>query len=142
MSSSLLSGEELIEELKKLPVPHFTFLCTCNSAAAQAEVAKVGETPLGGLAQRLVRRLGMPAVVAMTREVTIETASKLTDRFYERLRDSGEVDVALKEATAGLGDQNNDITVPVLFSRLGARPLFISNKHFYPDLKLEDIQKG
>ncbi|MFM6454737.1 MAG: CHAT domain-containing protein, partial [Planktothrix sp.] len=39
---SLLSGEELIEELKKLPVPHFTFLCTCNSAAAQAEVAKVG----------------------------------------------------------------------------------------------------
>lgn len=135
---SLVLGEELIKELKNLPVPHFAFLCTCNSAAARAEV---GEAPLGGLAQRLVRELGMPAVIAMTREVTIETASKLTDRFYPRLRESGEVDIALKEATAGLGD-HYDITVPVLFSRLGARPLFIGEDHFNPNLKLEDIQKG
>ncbi|MGL5192450.1 MAG: CHAT domain-containing protein, partial [Chroococcales cyanobacterium] len=132
-------GEELLTELKNIgnhqrSLPHFTFLCSCETADPRAEGA------LGGLAQRLVRQLGMPAVVAMTRKVSVETALILGQNFYQRLRESGEVDLALQEATAGLG-KRHDITVPALFSRLGGRPLF-SDRLDNRDLTDEEIDYG
>ncbi|MGI0484952.1 CHASE2 domain-containing protein [Pantanalinema rosaneae CENA516] len=98
-------------------LPHLIFLSTCESADPRAEGA------LGGLAQRLVRDLGVPAVVAMTRRISVETALTLGQRFYQRLRESGEVDLALQAATVGLASRS-DVVVPALFSRLGERPLF------------------
>jgi WD40 repeat protein len=114
-------GKLFIDALKQIQgpkgLPHFTFLCTCESASKSADGA------FGGFAEQLVRDLGMPAVVAMTEKVTIKTAEALIERFYQQLREHGEVDRALDEATAGLGGRQ-DIIVPALFSRLGGRPLF------------------
>jgi energy-coupling factor transporter ATP-binding protein EcfA2 len=108
----------LIEQLSGLdPLPRFTFLSTCESADPQAEVG------LGGLGQRLVRELGMPAVVAMTGRISITTAQTLASAFYARLSEHGEVDLALSEALAGLQGRY-DVTVPALFSRLGQRALW------------------
>jgi hypothetical protein len=134
-----VTGEDSIGELKNIgnyqrSLPHFAFLCTCQSADPRAEGA------LGGLAQRLVRNLGMPAVIAMTRKVSVETGLALGQSFYRRLRESGEVDTALQEATAGLS-KRHDITVPALFSRLGARPLF-SDRLDDRDLTDEEIEYG
>jgi hypothetical protein len=133
-----VTGTELIEQLRLVGnhrgLPRFAFLCTCESAAPTAEVG------LGGLAQRLVRELGMPAVVAMTRKVSVKTALDLGQSFYRRLRESGEVDVALQEATAGLGERY-DITVPALFSRLGGRPLF-SDRLDNRELTDQEIEDG
>ncbi|WP_445633987.1 CHAT domain-containing protein [Nostoc sp. DSM 114161] len=116
-----IPATQLLDRLRPLRgakgLPHFTFLCTCESASPDAEGS------LGGLGQRLVRDLGMPAVVAMTDKVTIKTAETLIENFYKQLRASGEVDSALHEATAALA-KRGDITVPALFSRLGGRPLF------------------
>ncbi|HSR34271.1 MAG TPA: CHAT domain-containing protein, partial [Anaerolineae bacterium] len=113
----------LIERLDQLQgargLPHLAFLATCESAVPEAE----REGALGGLAQRLVRELGMPAVVAMTKKVSISTATALASRFYGRLRDHGEVARALAEAGVELADAG-DITVPALYERLGGRPLF------------------
>ncbi|WP_392533889.1 CHAT domain-containing protein [Nostoc sp. C117] len=117
----VVTATRLLERVRPLRgargLPHFTFLCTCESASPSAEAG------LGGLGQRLVRDLGMPAVVAMTEKVTIKTAQALAEKFYFQLRESGEVDSALHEATAGLAERG-DVTVPALFSRLGGRPLF------------------
>lgn len=116
-----IAGKDLLKRLRQLGgkkgLPHLTFLCACETAAPRVEGA------LGGLAQRLVRELAMPAVVAMTRRVSIKMALSLSQSFYQRLRELGEVDLALQEAASGLGDQD-DIVVPALFSRLGGRPLF------------------
>ncbi|MDZ8189931.1 MAG: CHAT domain-containing protein [Nostoc sp. ChiSLP02] len=116
-----IPATQLLDRLRPLRgakgLPHFTFLCTCESASPDAEGS------LGGLGQRLVRDLGMPAVVAMTDKVTIKTAQTLIENFYKQLRASGEVDSALHEATAALA-KRGDLTVPALFSRLGGRPLF------------------
>nr|MBD2222450.1 CHAT domain-containing protein [Calothrix sp. FACHB-1219] len=116
-----VTGTRLIERLRSLSaskgLPHFTFLSTCESASPEAEAA------LGGFGQRLVRDLGMPAVIAMTEKVTVKTALALGAKFYEQLSKSGEVDLALQEAAASLAERQ-DITVPALFSRLGGRPLF------------------
>src|SRR5205823_8439629 len=116
-----VSATRLVERFKRVGgargLPHFAFLATCESASPQAEGA------LGGLAQRLVRELGMPAVLAMTEQVSLSTAQGLASKFYQRLRACGKVDVALAEACAGLAERS-DITVPALYSRLGAYPLF------------------
>ncbi|WP_292707027.1 CHAT domain-containing protein [Nostoc sp. NMS2] len=106
-----IAATHLLDRLRPLcgakGLPHFTFLCTCESASPDAEGS------LGGLAQRLVRDLGMPAVVAMTDKVTIKTAQTLGEKFYKQLRASGEVDSALHEATAALAERG-DVTVPAL----------------------------
>lgn len=116
-----IDSTRLIEQLGRLRgrrgLPHFAFLATCQSAAPAAEGV------LGGLAQRLVRELGMPAVIAMTEKVTIETAQLLTGGFYNRLCEHGEVDRALVEATIAIADRS-DVTVPAIYSRLGGQPLF------------------
>jgi len=116
----VLAGR-LIERLGQLQgvrgLPHLAFLSTCDSAVAAAEGA------LGSLAQRLVRDLGMPAVVAMTECVSIQTAQALAEAFYRHVRRHGEVDRGLAEACAGLAARY-DMTVPALYSRLGGRPLF------------------
>ncbi|MEM9460502.1 MAG: CHAT domain-containing protein [Myxococcota bacterium] len=98
-------------------LPHLAFLAVCDSAKPEAEAA------LGGLGQRLVRELGMPAVVAMTERVSQATGLTLSKELFARLRDHGEVDRALVEACVAVRDQA-DATVPALFSRLAGRPLF------------------
>jgi WD40 repeat protein len=116
-----VDGTRLLERLGRLRgaqgLPHFAFLATCESASPEAEGA------LGGLAQRLVRELGMPAVIAMTEKVSVVTAQALWEGFYRRLREHGMADGALVEACAGLAERY-DITVPALYSRLAGRPLF------------------
>lgn len=109
---------KLIEELGSLSaLPPFIFLASCESADPTAEAGK------GGLARRLIRELGIPAVVAMTERVGIDTAQKLTRAFYARLRSTGMLDQALTEAAIEIADKD-DATVPALFSRLRGRPLF------------------
>ncbi|HSR32900.1 MAG TPA: CHAT domain-containing protein, partial [Anaerolineae bacterium] len=98
-------------------LPYFAFLATCESASPQAEGA------LGGLAHRLVREVGIPAVLAMTEKVSLRTAVDLGARFYERLKVHGEPDRALVEACSRLAARG-DVTVPALYSRLAGRPLF------------------
>lgn len=119
--SVLVSASQLIERLRLLHgargLPQLAFFATCESAAPEAGDA------LGGLGQRLVRELGMPAVIAMTERVSVATADALAAAFYPRLRSHGLPDLALAEATAGLAARH-DITVPALYSRLGGRPLF------------------
>ncbi len=111
----------LIERLEQLSgakgLPHLAFLSTCESADPRAE------SGLGGLGHRLVRQLGMPVVVAMTDKVSIVTAQALASAFYTRLREHGEADRALAEATAGLLGRF-DLTVPALFTRIGGKPIF------------------
>src|SRR5262249_40139368 len=53
----------------------------------------------------------------------IATAQALAEGFYRRLREHGELDWALVQSCAGLAERH-DIHVPVLYSRLGGRPLF------------------
>jgi WD40 repeat protein len=108
----------LLGRLKQLRgLPHFAFLSACESAVAEAGPA------LGGLAQRLVGELGMPAVLAMTEKVSVATAQALGEAFYRRLRETGAPDRALVEACAALAGRY-DVNVPALYSRLGGRPLF------------------
>ncbi|MEH2207217.1 MAG: CHAT domain-containing protein [Nostoc sp.] len=128
-----VQGENLIKNLSEFPTPYFTFLCACESASLTEGQA------LGGLAGRLVRELGMQAVVAMTDKVEIKTAQDIAEQFYKNLVESGQVDLALAEAKPPESD-DNDIIVPALFSRLAGLPLF--NDSLDKELNDEDIKRG
>src|SRR5215207_7722351 len=136
-----VSGTRLLERFQRLDprqgFPRFAFLAACESASATAEAAGA----LGGLAQRLVRELGMPAVVAMTDKVTVVTATALASQFYRRLREHGQPDLALVEATAGLAERG-DITVPALYSRLAGVSLFSDAVRPLLDLTPSEIANG
>ncbi len=116
-----VSATEFVHRMRMLQgargLPHLTFLCSCETASPEAEQG------LGGLGQRLVRDLGMPAVVAMTEPVAISLAERLAAKFYERLHEHGSVDRALSEASAGEAGHGH-VLVPELFSRLAGRKLF------------------
>ncbi len=115
---AVVMASQLIERLSAIRYrPYLIFLSTCESASPEAEQS------LGGLGQRLVRELGIPAVVAMTDKVSIATAQRLAEQFYRRLTAHGEVDVALVEACIGLA-KHDDVTVPALYSRLRGQALF------------------
>jgi WD40 repeat protein len=113
-----VSGTDFLQRLRQLQaLPHLTFLCSCSSASTEAEQG------LGGLGQRLVRELAMPAVVAMTEPVPIDLASQISREFYNHLRQTGEVDRALTKASASQAGRPA-ILVPTHFSRLAGRRLF------------------
>src|SRR5262249_6063811 len=79
-----VSASRLVGRLRKIQggkgLPYFVFLSCCESASPEAEEG------LGGLGQRLVRELGVPAALAMTDPVRVESALKLASEFYGRLR--------------------------------------------------------
>lgn len=128
------TGKELVGRLGRLGgLPPLVYLSACETAVPEADGV------LGGLAQCLIRELGLPAVVAMTEPVTVKTANALAGPFYRRLRAHGEVGRALTEACAGLAGRH-DIHVPALYSRIAGRPLFSAA----PDraLTAADVARG
>ena len=121
-----LTGSAWIERLAPLKnLPYLVFLSTCESADPRAE------SGLGGLAQRMVRELGIPAVLAMTGKVSIATAQALAGPFYHALAAHGQPDRALGEALAGLAEKA-DFNMPALFTRLHDGQLF-EHKDTPPD---------
>ena len=54
----------------------------------------------------------------MTDKVAVKTAAALAGEFYARLREHGEADRALVQATAAWAKEG-DKTVPALYARLG-----------------------
>lgn len=131
-----VTGTELIKELNRsADLPHFVFLSACESANPEAEAA------LGGLAQRLVREVGIPAVLAMTDRISVDTARVLAEGFYRQLYRHGLLDLALAKAYTGLG-RRSDLTVPALYSRLGAHPLFADQLELSEPLSDEEIKRG
>ncbi len=131
-----VTGTELIKELnRRADLPHFVFLSACESAKPEAEAA------LGGLAQRLVREVGIPAVLAMTDRISVDTARVLAEEFYQQLYKHGLLDLALAKAYAGLG-RRGDLTVPTLYNRLGVHPLFSDQLELTAPLSDEEIKRG
>lgn len=113
------TASDLLNRLGSLAgLPHFVFISACESALPQ--------NGLGSLAGRLVRELGLPAVLAMTDRVSIATAGAIAKPFYTHLYQHGQPDLALAQSLAGTQGVH-DLTVPAIFSRLGDRPLFDDN---------------
>ncbi len=89
-------------------------LVACHGGALSSNDA------FSGLAARLVER-GLPAVIAMSRAVTFDTAHLFSDHLYRNLARTGRVDVAVNEARQQIYlDDPEGVawSSPVLYMRL------------------------
>jgi len=109
--AAVVDGTELalrIGELRQRPL--VAVLVCCQSAGRGAEDVAAALGP------RLVEA-GVPAVVAMQGNLSMETAAAFTPALFKALKADGRIDRAVTQARATVRD-HHDWWVPVLFTRL------------------------
>lgn len=105
------SGKELATRLKELDQsPVLVVLASCQSAGSGEGDA------LAALGPQLAEA-GIPAVLAMQGNVTMETVAKFMPVFFEELQKDGQIDRAISIAR-GMVRNRPDYWMPALFTRL------------------------
>lgn len=108
-TGEIVSGEELVERLVASgQLPRLVVLASCKSAGGQ------GAPGLVALAPRLAQA-GVPHVLAMQGEVSIESMHKFMPRFFKELASHGQIDRAVAAARAEIIDAP-DWWMPVLYT--------------------------
>ena len=105
------SGTELVTRLRELDKrPRLIVLASCQSAGASAGDA------LASLGPRLAEA-GIPAVIAMQGNITMETVADFMPTFFVELQRDGQIDRALSVARGEVRERF-DYWMPALFMRL------------------------
>jgi hypothetical protein len=105
-------------------LPRLVVLASCQSAGMAVEWASKDGGALAALGPQLAEA-GVPAVVAMQGDVTMDTVKRFTPRFFEVLQEGGQIDGAMAVARRSVrGAGRDDWWVPVLFLRLKSGRLF------------------
>jgi len=106
-----VSGEELVQRMRELEQqPRLVVLVSCQSAGEGVNDVLSAVGP--GLAQA-----GIPAVIAMQGNLSMETAAKFMPVFFQELQRDGFIDRAMSVAR-GTVRQRPDAWMPALFMRL------------------------
>lgn len=113
-----VSGQDLVTRVSELEDrPRLAVLVSCQSAGAgEAEPTSHDNGALAGLGPRLAEA-GVPAVIAMQGNITMQTAAAFMSVFFQELRRGGLVDRAVSVARGAVRDRP-DWWMPVLFMRL------------------------
>ncbi|MEF2162614.1 CHAT domain-containing protein, partial [Pseudomonas aeruginosa] len=115
-TADVINGGALAKEIWALESkPQLVVLASCQSAGAGGR-----STDRGALAALgpLLSEAGVPAVLAMQGDVTMETvAAFMPVFFFAKLRETGLVDQAVAAARAAVA-KRPDAWAPVLFMRL------------------------
>ncbi len=108
---SRVSGKDLAARLQELSQrPRLVVLASCQSAADS------GAGVLSALGPRLIES-GIPAVIAMQGNISLETNAAFMQVFFSELQKDGQIDRAVSLARGAVRDRM-DFWMPVLFMRL------------------------
>ncbi len=108
---SRISGNELVTRLNELTQrPRLIVLASCQSAGSSAGDA------LSALGPRLAQS-GIPAVIAMQGNISMETVAEFIPVFFTELNRDGQIDRAMAVGRGKVRKQA-DYWMPVLFMRL------------------------
>jgi len=132
----------LVTRLSQLPqLPRLIVLASCQSAGEGGEWISRDDGALAALGPRLAE-IGVPAVLAMQGNVTMQTVAEFMTVFFEELRRGGQIDRAVAVARGGVRERQ-DWWMPVLFMRWESGQLLvpltgdaapvIEMKHFEPE---------
>jgi CHAT domain-containing protein len=116
---NIVSGIELTARIRELMrPPRLVVLASCQSAGTGDDASSSDGGALAALGPQLARA-GVPAVIAMQGNVKMRTVAQFLPRFFQVLRDSGQLDRAVARARSELVHrQFPDSYMPVLFMRL------------------------
>jgi hypothetical protein len=105
------SGNELATRIQELAErPRLVVLASCQSAGTGAGDA------LTALGPRLAEA-GIPAVLAMQGNISMETVARFMPQFFSQLQRDGQIDRALAVARGAVRERD-DAWMPALFTRL------------------------
>jgi hypothetical protein len=116
-AADVVTGSQLVTGLRQLQEqPRLVVLVSCQSAGASPNDRIDDRGALVALGPRLASA-GIPAVLAMRSDVTMQTVAEFMPAFFAELRRSGEVDQAVAVARSAVSERP-DAWMPVLFTRL------------------------
>jgi hypothetical protein len=116
-ATDVVSGRELVIRLKELALrPRLVVLASCQSAGSGEQARSNDDGALAALGPRLAQA-GIPAVLAMQGNVTMETVDAFMPLFFSELQRDGQIDRAMAVARGAVREQP-DWWMPVLFMRL------------------------
>jgi hypothetical protein len=111
------SGTDLVARLKELQErPQLVVLASCQSAGTGDDTHSSDGGALAGLGPRLAE-VGIPAVLAMQGNITMQTVAGFMPVFFKELQRDGQIDRAMAVARGAVRDRA-DAWMPVLFMRL------------------------
>lgn len=115
-SAAITSAEEIVTRIRELQnPPRLVVLASCQSAGdgkPNKDAGRVLQAFGPGLAQA-----GIPAVVAMQGNISMDSVKKFLPVFFSELQKDGQIDRALAVARGTIRDAH-DFWMPVLFMRL------------------------
>src|SRR5581483_853784 len=110
-----VKASDLVARINELQdPPRLVVLASCQSANMSAQDENSGA--LAALGPRLASA-GVPAVIAMQGNITMQTVAQFMPVFFQELQRDGQIDRAMSAARASVRD-NADAWMPVLFLRL------------------------
>ena len=114
---AVLPGGELATRVRELQQrPRLVVLASCQSAGGDGEGHSGDEGALAALGPRLAEA-GIPAVLAMQGNVTMQTLAQFMPVFFRELGRDGQIDRAMAVARGAVRERP-DCWAPVLFMRL------------------------
>jgi hypothetical protein len=115
--TDVVAGNEFVTRLRELQQrPRLVVLGSCQSAGSGAEGRSGDKGALAALGP-LLAWAGIPAVLAMQGNVTMQTVAGFMPVFFRELRRDGQIDRAVAVARGQVRDRP-DYGMPVLFMRL------------------------
>jgi len=116
-NADVVTGGELVIRLRESRHrPRLVVLASCQSAGQGDEARSADEGALAALGPRLAEA-GIPAVLAMQGNVTMETVAQFMSTFFCELQRDGQIDRAMAVARGAVRERP-DWWMPVLFMRL------------------------
>jgi hypothetical protein len=116
--AAVVDGGSLIQRMNDLQHrPRLVVLASCQSAGKGDESSSTDEGALAALGPRLVMEAGIPAVLAMQGNITVQTTSEFMAALFRELQRDGVIDRAMAAARGGVRN-HDDSWMPVLFMRL------------------------
>jgi hypothetical protein len=116
-TAARIRGGALVDRIRDLTkVPRLVVLASCQSAG----LGEARQTDDGGVLAALGPRLaeaGIPAVLAMQGDISMETVSRFMPTFFHELQRDGQIDRSMAAARGAVRDRH-DWWAPALFMRL------------------------
>ncbi len=115
--ADVVAGTELVTRLREMRQrPRLVILASCQSAGQGDSARSDDGGALAALGPRLAET-GIPAVIAMQGNVTMQTVAEFVPVFFRELQRDGQIDRAMAVARGAVRERA-DWWVPVLFMRL------------------------
>jgi formylglycine-generating enzyme required for sulfatase activity len=115
--TDVVSGETLVTHLRQLQHrPRLIVLASCQSAGTGEKARSNDNGDLAALGP-LLAEVGIPAVLAMQGNITMQTIEQFMPEFFRELGKDGQIDRAMAVARSVVRERS-DWWMPVLFMRL------------------------